>query len=93
GSTASSGNPGLLPYKSYNADLSAEWYYARTSYVSVGFFHKVVKNFIAQTQVNQSAFGLTNAAAGAHAQEARAALGKDATAQQLIDYIAAKYPD
>ena len=92
GSTASSGNPGLLPYKSSNIDLSAEWYYAPTSYISVGFFHKVVKNFIAQTQVNQPAFGLTNAAGGKFAQEARTALGKDATAQELIDYIAQKHP-
>ena len=92
GSTASSGNPGLLPYKAYNVDLSAEWYYAPTSYISVGFFHKVVKNFIAQTQVNQTAFGLTNAAGGKFAQEARSALGADATAQQLIDYIAVKHP-
>lgn len=92
GSTASSGNPGLLPFKSYNVDLSAEWYYAPTSYISVGYFHKVVKNFITQTQVNQSAFGLTNAAAGPHAAEARTAIGPTATAQQLIDYIATKYP-
>lgn len=92
GSTASSGNPALLPYKSINIDLSGEWYYAPTSYISIGFFHKDVKNFIAQTQVNQSAFGLTNAAAGAHAAEARSALGNNATAQQLIDYIAAHYP-
>ncbi len=92
GSTASSGNPGLLPYKSYNVDLSAEWYYAPTSYISVGFFHKVVKNFIAQTQLNQPAFGLTNAAGGAFAQEARTALGPDATAQELIDYIALQHP-
>jgi TonB-dependent receptor len=92
GSTAASGNPGLLPYKSYNVDLSAEWYYGPTSYISVGFFHKVVKNFIAQTQVNQPAFGLTNAAGGAFAKEARAALGADASAQQIVDYIASKHP-
>ncbi len=93
GSTASSGNPGLLPYKSYNVDLSAEWYYAPTSYISVGFFHKVVKNFIAQGQVDRSAYGLTNAAAGPRAAEARAALGADASAQSIINYIGNKYPN
>ena len=92
GSTASSGNPGLLPYKSDNIDLSAEWFYGKGSYVSVGFFHKVVKNFIAQTQVNQTAFGLTNAAGGAYAAEARAALGSTASADALVAYIANKYP-
>ena len=92
GSTASSGNPGLLPYKSYNVDLSAEWYYGPSSYISIGFFHKVVKNFISQTQLNQPAFGLTNANGGAFNKEARAALGADASAQQIIDYIASKHP-
>ncbi|WP_421838107.1 TonB-dependent receptor [Novosphingobium sp.] len=92
GSTASSGNPNLLPYKSKGVDISGEWYYGPTSYISVGFFHKVVKNYISQTQVNQPAFGLTNAAAGARAQEARAALGSDATAQQIMNYIGNKYP-
>ncbi|WP_298193997.1 TonB-dependent receptor [Novosphingobium sp.] len=92
GSTASSGNPNLLPYKSKGVDISGEWYYGPTSYISVGFFHKVVKNYISQTQVNQPAFGLTNAAAGDRAKEARAALGADATAQQILNYIGNKYP-
>ncbi len=88
----SSGNPNLLPYKSNNVDLSAEWFYAPTSYVSVGFFHKVVKNFIAQNQVIRPAFGLTNAAAGALAAEARAALGQNAAPQALINYIGDRNP-
>jgi TonB-dependent receptor len=92
GSTGASGNPGLLPYKSKNIDLSAEWYYNKDSYISVGYFHKVVSNFISQTQVNVPAFGLTNAAAGPHAAEARTALGSGATAAQLVAYIANKYP-
>ncbi|WP_409035561.1 TonB-dependent receptor [Novosphingobium sp.] len=92
GSTGASGNPGLLPYKSKNIDLSAEWYYSSDSYISAGFFHKKVRNFISQTQVNMPAFGLTNAAAGPHAAEARTALGSGASAAQIVAYIAAKYP-
>ena len=92
GSTGSSGNPGLLPFKSKNIDLSAEWYYGPSSYISVGFFHKDVANFIGQTQVNMPEFGLTNAAAGPHATEARNALGPNATSAQLVAYIAQKYP-
>ncbi len=92
GSTASTGDANLLPYKSSNVDLSAEWYYAPTSYISVGFFHKVVKNYINQVQSNQTSFDLTNAAAGALANEARNALGTGATAQQLIDFVAARNP-
>lgn len=92
GSTGASGNPDLLPYKSKGVDISGEWYYGPTSYISIGFFHKVVKNYINQTQVNQPAFGLTNAAAGDRAREARAALGADATAQSILNYIGNKYP-
>ncbi|WP_298196426.1 TonB-dependent receptor [Novosphingobium sp.] len=92
GSTGASGNPGLVPYKSKNIDLSAEWYYSRDSYISIGFFRKNVRNFISQTQVNTPAFGLTNAAAGPRAAEARAALGANATAAQIVAYIAARYP-
>ena len=46
GGTGGQGNPALLPYKSKNIDLSAEWYYGRESYLSVGYFHKDVSNFI-----------------------------------------------
>ena len=92
GSTGGSGNPGLLPYKSKNIDLSAEWYYKRDSYISVGYFHKNVSNFISNTTINTPAFGLTNAAAGPHAAEARTALGANATPAALLAFIAAKYP-
>ncbi|WP_421846779.1 TonB-dependent receptor [Novosphingobium sp.] len=93
GGTGNSGNPGLLPYKSYNVDLSAEWYYGPTSYISIGYFHKVVKNFIAQNQVNRTAFDLTNAVNGDYAKQARAALGQDASATALIEYVAAAHPE
>ncbi|OYU35378.1 TonB-dependent receptor [Novosphingobium sp. PASSN1] len=92
-STASVGNPNLLPYKSKGVDISAEWYYGPSSYISVGFFHKVVKNYISKPQVNQPAFGLTDAAAGDRAKEARAALGADANATSIMNYIGNKYPD
>ncbi len=50
GGTGSRGNPGLEPYKSNNIDLSAEWYYGRESYVSLGYFHKDVSNFISTSR-------------------------------------------
>ena len=56
------GNPGLLPYKSKNIDLSAEWYYGPSSYVSVGYFHKDVATSSPTTRVDQTAFELTNPA-------------------------------
>ena len=55
GSQASAGNPALEPYKSENFDLSAEWYYARNSYVSVGRFDKNVSNFIERLIFKQQA--------------------------------------
>lgn len=56
GGTGSQGNPGLLPYKSKNLDFSAEWYYRPDSYISVGYFHKSVVNFIGTGQVKKPVF-------------------------------------
>ena len=61
----------MLPYKSKNIDLSAEWYYSNDSYISAGFFHKKVRNFISQTQVNMPAFGLGQAGKLVEARGAR----------------------
>lgn len=92
GGTGSSGNPGLVPYKSKNIDLSAEWYYAPQSYLSVGYFHKDVSNFIANTTTQAPQFGLTNPARGAAVNAARTALGAGATYAQIRAYIAANNP-
>jgi len=43
--TMTVGNPALRPFESTNWDLSFEWYYARASYVSAGFFYKDITNF------------------------------------------------
>ncbi len=92
GSTASSGNPGLMPYKSKNIDLSAEWYYGRESYVSVGFFNKKVSNFIANTTVQGPLFNLTNPAQGAAVQAARTALGGSPSFAQILAWLAVNNP-
>lgn len=92
GSTANSGNPGLLPYESKNIDLSAEWYYGHESYISVGFFHKRVSNFIANTTVQEPLFSLTNPATGAAVQAAQAALGGSPTFSQILAWLAANNP-
>lgn len=44
--TARSGNAALRPFKSDNLDLSVEYYYRRSSYISLGYFQKNVDNFI-----------------------------------------------
>ncbi|MEO6113560.1 MAG: TonB-dependent receptor, partial [Sphingomicrobium sp.] len=92
GSTAGSGNPGLLPYKSKNIDLSAEWYYGRGSYVSAGFFNKKVTNFIANTTTQGPLFDLPNPAQGAAVQAARAALGGNPGFSTILAYLAVNNP-
>ena len=62
---ATSGNPALLPLVSDNFDVSLEWYFARSSYVSAGFFDKRVKNFVGSGQENQQLFGLRDPSSGA----------------------------
>ena len=90
--TGSRGNPGLIPYKSKNIDLSAEWYYGKDSYVSVGFFHKNVANFISSARINTTAFGLVNPATGPRYQAAVAALGPNASTTAIRNYIIQNYP-
>ena len=93
GSTGRSGNPALLPYKSKNIDLSAEWYYGPESYVSVGWFHKSVSNFISTTTTQLPHFGLTNPGQGAAFLEAQAALPADADFADILGYIETNYPE
>ncbi|KTF68815.1 TonB-dependent receptor [Sphingomonas sp. HT-1] len=100
GGTGGVGNPNLIPYKSKNIDLSAEWYYKSDSYLSVGFFHKDVSNYIGQTQINTTVPGVTSPVStfngvtryGPRYQAAINALGANATFAQVRDYIAANYP-
>ena len=87
------GNPGLLPYKAKNIDLSAEWYYGRDSYVSVGYFHKDVSNFIGSDRIDTQVPGLTNPFNGPRADAARAALGANASNAQIRQYIFSNYPN
>jgi TonB-dependent receptor len=63
--TGATGNPTLKPLVSDNLDLSLEYYYARSSYVSAGFFAKRVKNFVGISQVVRPLFGLLDPSSGA----------------------------
>ncbi|WP_231621640.1 TonB-dependent receptor [Sphingomonas sp. 37zxx] len=91
GGTGRLGNPNLVPFKSMNIDLSAEWYYTPESYISVGYFNKDVENFIANTQVDQSAFNLRNPGSGPRFRQAVAALGTS-DAVRVRDYILRNFP-
>lgn len=52
--TSTSGNPELEPFESDNFDLSLEWYYGDSSYVSAGYFKKDVANFIVNAQESKT---------------------------------------
>src|SRR5260370_23000950 len=56
---AASGNPDLKPFRSNNLDISLEYYYDKSNYVSLGLFYKNVSDFIV---LNQTTGPVNNAA-------------------------------
>ncbi len=77
GGQGSSGNPNLQPFESTNLDFSAEWYYGESSYISIAYYDKDVKNFIGNTTVSDTVFNLAHPAQGPRYDAAVAALGTD----------------
>ena len=63
--SGSVGNAALQPLESDNIDFSAEWYYKPSSYVSVGYFDKRVRNFVGIGQFSSNEFGLRDPSSGA----------------------------
>lgn len=88
------GNPNLRPLVSDNFDVSAEWYFKSSSYLSAGFFDKRVRNFVGTGLSSGNLFGLrdaTTGAAGSRSGTAAAALtrlGLDKTDINLFSYTA-----
>lgn len=68
------GNPGLLPLESDNFDVSWEWYFDDSSYVSIGAFEKRVRNFVGRETVEDSLFGLRDVSSGADGTRSGTAL-------------------
>ena len=56
--SATTGNAALQPLLSNNFDASVEWYFDQSSYLSVGFFDKRVRNFVGTGQTTENLFGL-----------------------------------
>ncbi|WGM38504.1 TonB-dependent receptor [Caulobacter sp. NIBR1757] len=50
------GNPELDPYRAWNFDLSAEWYFAKEGVLSAGIFYKEIKDFIVDAEFNNGVF-------------------------------------
>ena len=42
------GNPDLKPYRAWNVDVGAEWYFAKSSVLQAGFFYKDIKDYITE---------------------------------------------
>lgn len=52
--SAASGNPDLKPFIADNFDLSLEWYFNDSSYLTLGYFRKDVQNFLVSTVENRA---------------------------------------
>ncbi|MBL9010043.1 MAG: TonB-dependent receptor [Alphaproteobacteria bacterium] len=50
------GNPDLEPYKAWNFDAAAEWYFSRNAVVSAGVFYKSIENFIVEANFDNVTF-------------------------------------
>jgi TonB-dependent receptor len=72
--TASSNNPQLVPLESDNFDISLEWYYGDSSYVSLGLFEKRVNNFIGTGQEVMTHYAMQDVSNGPRAEAAAQAL-------------------
>jgi TonB-dependent receptor len=64
-------NPALVPLESDNLDLSLEWYFSDTGYVSAGLWEKRVKNFAGNEVVSETLYGMKDPTAGADVIAAR----------------------
>ncbi len=73
------GNPGLDPFIADNFDLSVEYYYGDASYVSIGYFKKIVDNFIVNSTSETTIEGIGDVYIGPRAEEARAQLEAEGT--------------
>jgi TonB-dependent receptor len=93
GGTGAVGNPALKPLKSKNIDFSLEWYYAKSSYLAVGYFAKVISNYTGVSSYQASPYSdLHTPANGQMFQEAVSAGGCSETNGDCIrNYIFAHY--
>lgn len=91
-SSASAGNADLDPFESTNFDLSTEWYYDDSSYISLGYYKKDVKNFIGTTVYKEVIYpGLVNPASGVRLAEAEAAVvDQNNRNQEIRNYYVSK---
>jgi TonB-dependent receptor len=92
---ANQGNPGLKPVKSKNLDLSAEYYYGKSSFIAINGFWKHLSDFAAQSEIRSPLYNLHTPAGGALWNEAiNSAQCKAADIKNkcIREYIFANHP-
>jgi TonB-dependent receptor len=87
GGTGSQGNPGLKPLLSKNLDLSFEWYYGESSYLSVGYYRKDIENYIGTSQFSDTHYNLHTPIGGAFYNAAVTTGGCGADLTCIRNYI------
>ncbi|MBI3347176.1 MAG: TonB-dependent receptor [Burkholderiales bacterium] len=70
GGSGAVGNPDLKPLQSTNLDFSAEYYYAKSSYVAASYFRKSLKDYNEAIISPQTIPGITTPIGGAYFQKA-----------------------
>lgn len=67
GRTVNAGNPNLAPFRATSYDFSVEWYFAKSSLLSIAVFHKDIDTFVQSLQTNTTftgnSFGLPDSVA------------------------------
>ncbi|MBV8500353.1 MAG: TonB-dependent receptor [Paucibacter sp.] len=92
GGSGAVGNPGLKPLKSNNIDFSAEYFYAKASYISASYFHKSIVNYITQTVIDATPFNLHTPVGSAMYQAAVASGCQQSDSGCIRNYIFTNYP-
>lgn len=89
--TVSGGNPYLKPFLAWNADTSLDYYFNRTSYVSLAGFYKKLQNFIISGQQPEQYFGLTFIANRPYNAQNGEVYGFEAAVQTTFDFLPAPF--
>ena len=89
------GNPDLQPYRAWNFDISAEYYFARNAVVQIGAFYKDIEGFIVEAEFDEDAAPYNGIYNGIPFTEAKIPLNGDRAKvkgvefayQQALDFL------
>lgn len=87
------GNPELDPYRAWNYDLSAEWYFGRNAVLQAGPFYKQIDDFIVTTYASDTEYNglpVSELSSSANGDKARV-FGVELNYQQAFDFLPAPF--